>query len=74
MTKTYRLDLTGGQLRTLHETLSLVLNDPDWQEMLGYTGREWATLGRASDKIMDAWGGACEAESTPAFPNKKESQ
>lgn len=66
MKTTYRLDLTGGQLRTLNEVLSLVLNDPDWQEMLVYDGREWRMLGNAAEKVHDAWRKACEAESTPA--------
>jgi hypothetical protein len=60
----YAIQLTGPQLRVLHDVLATVTNDPDWSE---YTGdKDWATLGRASDVIADAYRVACRTESTPA--------
>lgn len=64
--KTCRLELTGAQLRVLHETLSVVLNDPYWFDSLGSSERDASTLARAHEQIMDTWRTACRAESTPA--------
>lgn len=63
MSRRYQLTLTGHQLRVLHETLSIVLNDPDWPEASATSGRDFQVLGRAHESILDALRGA---ESTPA--------
>jgi hypothetical protein len=55
MARTHTVRLTGPQLRVLHELLSIIGNDPDWQ-----------TLGRVTDVIVGAHVDACRAESTPA--------
>ena len=66
MAKTYPVRLTGGQLRVLHEHLSLIANDPGWQETTATTDRDIATLNRATEAIAEAWRDAKRAESTPA--------
>lgn len=64
MAKSYAVRLTGAQLRVLREVLAVVTNDPDWSDFTGE--RDWATLGRATEVIVDAHVAACRAESTPA--------
>jgi hypothetical protein len=61
----FPVKLTGPQLRVLHETLSLILNDPTWGETTATSERDMATLLRASETIMDGWHAAQRANSTP---------
>lgn len=63
MSKDYSVRLTGGQLRVLHETLAMVMNDPDWSEQ--FSPREWSMLQRGRDAIINKWREALAAESTP---------
>jgi hypothetical protein len=58
----YPIDLTGAQLRVLHEVVALVMNDPTWPMSHG----DRTVLGRAGEKIAERWRDACRAESTPA--------
>lgn len=44
---------THAQIEVLHSALSLALNDPDWAVMLG-SHRDFQTLARAADRVMDA--------------------
>ncbi len=67
MTNTYTIELTGPQLRVLHESLSVILNDPTWAETIGSPDRDQVTLGRAADVVVEGWRRACRAESTPAL-------
>lgn len=62
----YTVRLTGPQLRVLHETLAVVLNDPDWGETTATSDRDMSTLNRAHETIHDALRVARRAESTPA--------
>lgn len=66
MAGVYRVPLTGAQLRVLHENLSLLQNDPDWQEAASMTDQDKATFDRAQETITDWWRRACRHESTPA--------
>jgi hypothetical protein len=66
MAGTYSTPLTGPQLRVLHQTLALVLNDPTWGETTATSERDMATLDRAARTITTTWQEACRAESTPA--------
>lgn len=43
--------LTKLEAQITYDVLSLVLNDPDWQQLAMATGREWAALDRAAAKI-----------------------
>lgn len=61
-----KIDLTTPQLRVLHETLSLILNDPTWGETTATTERDMGTLVRASEVILEGWRAGGRAESTPA--------
>lgn len=65
----HSVKLTGGQLRVLNDALNALLNDPDWTDYFGE--RDWAMLGRASDRLGDAWRDACRAESTPSSTDQK---
>lgn len=65
MATTYRVRLTGPQLRVLHENHALILNDPDWFERSGAGDREHATFARAAEAVTEAWRKAARAESTP---------
>lgn len=58
--------LTGPQLRVLHETLSVILNDPEWGETTATSERDMATLGRAHSVIHEGWRRAAKAASAPA--------
>lgn len=62
----YPIRLTGGQLRVIHETLAVILNDPEQRETLGMDAREWAMLDRGAAAITAALHDARRAESTPA--------
>lgn len=64
--KTYPVPLTGGQLRVLHETLSVVLNDPDWGQTTATPPRDMLMLDRAAQTVYEAWRAAQKAESSPA--------
>jgi len=67
MARKYSARLTGLELRVVHEVvLSLVTNDPDWQEYATFTDREWDGLLKAHETIVDALRTAKRAESTPA--------
>lgn len=66
MSNSYAVRLTGAQLRVLHETLSVVTNDPDWFETSGISNRDADTLNRAHDILIEAWRAAARTESTPA--------
>jgi hypothetical protein len=63
MSKTYALEMTGPQLRVLHELLSPVLNDPSAMDL---SQRDLNTLNAAHEKIMSTLRTAWRAESTPA--------
>lgn len=43
--------LTKLEAQITYDVLSMVLNDPDWQDIASATGQEWAALGRAHAKI-----------------------
>lgn len=43
--------LTKLEAKILSDVLSLVQNDPDWQELASATGAEWRALDRAATKI-----------------------
>lgn len=45
--------LTTIETRMVTDTLALVLNDPDWQEMLGATDAEWNALATAREKMAE---------------------
>lgn len=65
----YRVELTGPQLRVLHTVLSVVLNDPDWTgdgEHEGMIGppRDTQTLERAHEALLAALRIARRTEST----------
>jgi hypothetical protein len=62
MSKTYSVELTGAQLRILHENIALILNDPDWPNATA----ERDALADAHETIITAWRTACQAESTRA--------
>lgn len=64
MAREHSVKLTGAQLRVLRDVLTVIANDPDWSEFTG--DRDWATFGRAVERITDAHVAACRAESTPA--------
>ena len=51
-----RVALTGPQLRVLHESLSIILNDPaDWPDLAAMNERDWRTLQRAAEVLTDGW-------------------
>ena len=60
------VNLTGPQLRVLHETLSVVLADPEWSTTSSTPSRDMNTLERAHDVIIAAWREVCRSGSTPA--------
>ena len=62
----HSVKLTGPQLRVLHETLSVVLADPEWGATSATSPRDMATLERAHGVIIAAWREACRSGSTPA--------
>lgn len=66
MSRSYPVQLTGGQLRVLTDQLALILNDPDWPETSATSPRDWAMLQRAAETLREAHRRACKAESTPA--------
>lgn len=43
--------LKKSEAQILFNVLSLVLNDPDWQEMASATDKEWEALSDARSKI-----------------------
>lgn len=45
------IHLTKFEAKILSDVLSLVQNDPDWQEMASATNAEWKALDRAATKI-----------------------
>jgi hypothetical protein len=52
MSPVYAVILTAPQIRTLQETLAVVLNDPDLIERIG--PRDYAVLDRAASAITRA--------------------
>lgn len=51
---TTAVHLTKEEAQITHDVLSMVLNDPDWQDMATSTDYEWLSLQRASRKILAA--------------------
>ena len=45
------VNLTKAEAQILTDVLSMVLNDPDWQEQATATDHEWEALARARTKI-----------------------
>lgn len=45
------LYLTKTEAKIVSDVLSLVQNDPDWQELASATNTEWRALDRAAVKI-----------------------
>jgi hypothetical protein len=44
--------LTKAEAKILFDVISLVQNDPDWQETASATDAEWDALDRAASKIL----------------------
>lgn len=45
------IHLTKAEAKILFDVLSLVQNDPDWQEIASATDAEWGALDRAVSKV-----------------------
>lgn len=53
MSKTRTIELTTPQAAALHTLLSIIMNDPEFAEAAAMTKREWTSLERVADKVVE---------------------